>query len=178
MKSKLTTLIAIFVLVAVPLTATEGTRWLNVHVTEAAEGTNVQVHLPLSLILAVINSVEVENFHGGKVDLEISDVEIDWPQLLAAVQQAPDGEFVKVTSDDANVQVTKRDGTLYVTVVETEEANATVNVTLPMSIIDSLHIDEDNQIDIAALLNGLDQLPNGDLVTVQSDEANVRVWVE
>ena len=34
MKSKLATLIAIFLLVTVPLTATDGTRWLNVHVTE------------------------------------------------------------------------------------------------------------------------------------------------
>ena len=30
----------------------------------------------------------------------------------------------------------------------------------------------------AALLTAFDQLPSGDLVTVQSDEANVRVWVE
>ncbi len=178
MKAKLATLIAIAMLVALPLSATEGTRWLNVHVTEAEGGADVQVHLPLSLIMAVINSVDVENFHGGKVDLEISDAEIDWPQLLAAVKDAPDGEFVKVTAEDANVQVSKRDGTLYVNVVETEEENATVNVTLPMAMIDSLHIDDDNQIDIAALLNSLEQLPSGDLVSVQSDEANVRVWVE
>lgn len=178
MKFKLATLIAIAALVALPLSATEETRWLNVHVTEAEGGTNVQVHLPLSLILAVINSVEVENFHGGKVDLEISDAEIDWPQLMAAIKDAPDGEFVKVTAEDANVVVSKRDGILHVNVVEADEDNATVNVTLPMAMIDSLKIDENNQIDIAALLQSLDQLPNGDLVTVQSDDANVRVWVE
>jgi hypothetical protein len=178
MNSKLATLIAIALLVTAPLAATEDTRWLNVDVTEAEGGTNVQVHLPLNLVMAVINSVDVENFHGGKVDLEIADAEIDWPQLLAAIKDAPDGEFVKVTGDDANVLVSKRDGTLYVNVVETEEQNATVNVTLPMSVIDGLRIDENNQIDVAALLTAFDQLPSGDLVTVQSDEANVRVWVE
>lgn len=178
MRTKITTLVALALLVTLPLTASDDTRWLNVHVTEMEDGTDVKVHLPLSLILAVINSVDVENFHGGKVDLEVSDVDVDWPQLLAAVKQAPDGEFVKVTGDDANVQVSKRDGTLYVNVIETEEANATVNVTLPMAMIDSLHIDENNQIDVAALLQSFDQLPSGDLVTVQSDDANVRVWVE
>lgn len=178
MKLKLATLIAIALLVTVPLTATESTRWLNIHVTEAEGGADVQVHLPLNLILAVLNSVEVENFRGGKVDLEISDVDIDWPQMLAAVKEAPDGEFVKVTDDEANVQVSKKDGVLYVNVVETEDEHAIVNVTLPMAMIDSLQIDDDNRIDVAALLQSLDQLPSGDLVTVQSDEANVRVWVE
>jgi hypothetical protein len=31
---------------------------------------------------------------------------------------------------------------------------------------------------VAALLSSFDQLPNGELVTVESDEANVRVWIE
>jgi hypothetical protein len=178
MKRHLTVLLAAILLVALPLSATETTRWLNVHVTEAEGGADIQVHLPLPLILAVLNSVDVENFHGGKVDLEISDADIDWPQLLAAVREAPDGEFVKVTSDDANVRISKSDGTLFVHVVENEEQNATVNVQVPMTMIDALHIDENNQIDVAAFLSAFDQLPSGDLVTVEADDANVRVWVE
>ena len=86
--------------------------------------------------------------------------------------------FVKVDGPDAKVQVSKRAGTLYVNVVETAEDHATVNVTLPMSMIDALKFDDANQIDVAALLTGLDQLPNGDLVTVEADDATVRVWVE
>ena len=111
----------------------------------------------------------------GRVD---ADADIDWPQLLAAIKDAPDGEFVKVTDAEANVLVSKRDGVLHVNVVENEEQNATVKVSLPMSVIDGLSIDDNNQIDVAALLTAFDQLPSGDLVTVQSDEANVRVWVE
>jgi len=160
------------------LLATDQTRWLNVHVTEKGDGTNVQVHLPLQLVVAVLNSIDVENFHGGKVHLDIDDADIDWPQLMAAVKESPDGEFVKVDSPDAQVQVSKRDGMLYVNVIETAEEHATVNVTLPMAMIDALQIDEENRIDMAALLTSLDQLPNGDLVTVEADDASVRVWVE
>jgi hypothetical protein len=178
MKRTLTALFAAILLVALPLSATETTRWLNVHVTEAEGGANIEVHLPLPLILAVLNSVDVENFHDGKVDLEITDAEIDWPQLLAAVKEAPDGEFVKVDSPDANVRVSKVDGTLYVHVVENEDEHATVNVQVPMSMIDALHIDENNQIDVAAFLSSFDDLPDGDLVTVDAEDAKVRVWVE
>lgn len=177
MKKTLTTFLALMLIVALPVAASEETRWLNVHVTEAEEGANVEVHLPLQLVLAVINSVDVDNFHAGKVDLEISDADIDWPQLLAAVKDSPDGEFVKVDADNARVRVSKSAGTLYVHVEESDD-NAIVDVSLPMAVIDGLHIDENNQIDIAALLSTFDQLPNGDLVTVNSDEATVRVWIE
>jgi hypothetical protein len=165
-------------LAAAPLGAADPDRWLNVNVLDKSDGTKIEVHLPIQLVVAVLNSVDAENFHGGKVQLDIEDADIDWPQLLAAVKGAPDGEFVKVDAPDAKVQVSKRAGTLYVNVVETAEDHATVNVTLPMAMIDALKFDDANQIDVAALLTGLDQLPDGDLVTVEADDATVRVWVE
>jgi hypothetical protein len=178
MKRRLMVIAAAALLAAAPLGAADPDRWLNVNVLDKSDGTKVEVHLPIQLVVAVLSSVDADNFHGGKVQLDIEDVDIDWPQLLAAVKGAPDGEFVKVDAPDAKVQVSKRAGTLYVNVVETAEDHATVNVTLPMSMIDALKFDDANQIDVAALLTGLDQLPNGDLVTVEADDATVRVWVE
>jgi hypothetical protein len=154
MKRTLTVIFAAALLVAAPLAAADPDRWLNVNVLDKGDGTKVEVHLPLQLVIAVLNSVDVENLHGGKVELDIEDADIDWPQLLAAVKGAPDGEFVKVDSPDAQVQVSKRSGTLYVNVVETADEHA-INVTPPMSMIDALKLDEDNQIDVAAPLTGL-----------------------
>ena len=37
---------------------------------------------------------------------------------------------------------------------------------------------EENTLDVAALLQSFDKLPNGELVKVTSNEANVRVWIE
>jgi hypothetical protein len=178
MKRRLMVIFAAALLAAAPLGAADPDRWLNVNVLDKSDGTKVEVHLPIQLVVAVLNSVDAENFHGGKVQLDLEDADIDWPQLLAAVKGAPDGEFVKVEAPDAKVQVSKRAGTLYVNVVETAEDHATVNVTLPMAMIDALKFDDANQIDMAALLTGLDQLPDGDLVTVEADDATVRVWVE
>jgi len=178
MKRRLMVIFAAALLAAAPLGAADPDRWLNVNVLDKSDGTKIEVHLPIQLVVAVLNSVDAENFHGGKVQLDLEDADIDWPQLLAAVKGAPDGEFVKVDAPDAKVQVSKRAGTLYVNVVETAEDHATVNVTLPMAMIDALKFDDANQIDMAALLTGLDQLPDGDLVTVEADDATVRVWVE
>jgi hypothetical protein len=166
-------------LVAATAGATDGTRWLNVHVTEHEGGTNVEVHLPLNLVLTVLKNVDVENFHSGKVDLELDDADINFPEIMAAIKDAPDGEFVKVDAEDAKVLVSKQGGTIVINVTEGgEEKHSVVNVTVPASMIDALAIDENNQIDVVALLESFEDLPNGELVTVDADDARVRVWIE
>jgi hypothetical protein len=180
MKRTATVLFALVLLVAGSAFAADGTRWLNVHVTELDEGTNVEVHLPLNLVLTVIKSVDVENFHSGKVDLEIEDADIDWPEIMRALKDAPDGEFVKVDADDANVLVSKSGGIITVNVTEMgdESEDAVVKVTLPDTMFEALTIDENNQIDVATLLQSFEDLPDGDLVTVDARDAKVRVWIE
>jgi hypothetical protein len=180
MKRTVFTLVAIAALLAAPATyAQEETRWVNVHVTENSSNTNVEVHLPLNLVLTVLRNVDVENFRGGHVDLELDeDMDINFPEILQAVKDAPDGKFVTVTSDEADVNVHKQGGTLYVDVNQKEDEMAKVKVTVPMEMMDALSFGEDYTLDVAALLESFDNLPDGNLVTVTSEEANVRVWIE
>jgi hypothetical protein len=156
----------------------DATRWLNVHVVSEEEEANVEVRLPLELVLTVINGIKVEGFDAGMVDLEIDDAEIDWPVILKAIKDVPDGDFVKVDSKDANVRVSKKADMMLIHVDEIDGDNAKVDVSLPMQLIDAINIDQDNRIDIKALLKAIDTLPNGELVKVTSDEADVRIWVE
>jgi hypothetical protein len=158
--------------------ADEATRWVNVDVTEASSNTKVEVHLPLNLVLRVIEGIKVENFDAGKVKLEATGAEIDWPEIMAAIKDAPDGKFVTVTSDDADVDVKKEAGMVLVHVTEKSEEQAVVDVRLPISMVDALSIDEQNQIDVTAILASLAELPGGELVKVTSKDANVRVWVD
>ena len=180
MKTKVVALVAVLTLLAAPAAfAGDETRWVNVHVTENSSNTNVEVHLPLNLVLTVLRNVDVENFHGGHIDLELDeDCDINFPEIMAAVKDAPDGKFVTVTSDEADVHVHKQAGTLYVTVNQKEDEMAKVQVTVPMEMMSALSCGEENTLDVAALLTSFDQLPNGELVRVTSEDANVRVWIE
>ncbi len=180
MKKTLIVLVAILALAAAPQAlAQEQTRWVNVHVTENSSNTNVEVHLPLNLVLTVLRNVDVENFHKGHVDLELDDdMDINFAEILAAVKDAPDGKFVTVTSDEADVNVHKKGGMLFVTVDQKEDEMAKVEVTMPMELMDALSFGETNTLDVTALLESLDTLPDGELVKVTSNEANVRVWIE
>ena len=152
------------------------TRWINVKVDEA--DTNVELHLPLSLILSIVEGIEVDGFEAGKVDLEIDDMDIDWVKILAAVKDAPGGDFVDVKADDGNVEISKKNGFVHIMATETGGGNSVANVTMPVSILSAFSVDDQNRIDIAAMLTGLAELPVGDLVRVTSDDANVRIWVE
>jgi hypothetical protein len=67
---------------------------------------------------------------------------------------------------------------LFVTVNQKEDEMAKVEVTMPMEMMDALTFGEENTLDVAALLQSFDKLPNGELVKVTSNEANVRVWIE
>lgn len=153
-------------------------KWINVHVTETESNTNVKVHLPLNLVLSVIGAVDVDGFEGGKVHLHTEDVDIDWLEVINSVKDAADGEYLVVESDEADVNVTKQANTILVKVNQKTDEMAQVEVVLPVQIINAIHVDEEDRIDIAALLKGFDDLPMGDLVRVTSADANVRVWVE
>lgn len=166
------------VLVTAPAVADTPTRWVNVHVTEASSNANVEVHLPLNLVLSVLRGVNVEQFHDGKVHLDIDDVDVDWNQIMLGLADAPDGKFVTITSDDADVEVSKQAGFMNVHVDDHSDDQAKVDVTLPMSMVRALTIDDNNELDLAALLASFDELPNGELVRVASADANVRIWVE
>ena len=180
MKRKVLALVALVALLAAPTAfAGDETRWINVHVTENSTNTNVEVHLPLNLVLTVLRNVDVENFHGGHVDLNLDeDMDINFPEIMKAIKDAPDGKFVTVTSDEADVNVHKQGGTLFITVNQKDDEMAKVEVTVPLELMDALSFGEENTLDIAALLESLDELPNGELVKVTSNEANVRVWIE
>jgi len=152
--------------------------WLNVSVQASEDNANVEVHLPLNLILKVMESVKVEGFDAGKIKLEAAEAEIDWPALLSAVKEGPVGKYVTVNSDEANVDVSKTEKNLLINVHQKTDEKAEVAVRLPVELLDSIVVDSENRLDIAKILRTFKTLPDGNIVTVKSDEANVRVWVE
>lgn len=177
MHRKILVLATLFMAVCLITGATDG-KWLNVHVTENETNTNVKVHLPLNLVLSVIGAVNVDGFESGKIHLHTEDIDIEWMEIFSSIRDAVDGEYIVVESDEADVNVSKQADTILVTVNQKTDEMAQVEVVLPAQIINAIQIDEEDRIDVAALLQAFDDLPAGDLIRVTSAEANVRVWVE
>ncbi len=175
---KIAITLLVFLVAAGAVGATDSTRWLNVTVTEPGSNTKVEVHLPMELVVSVLGAVNVDGFRAGKVDLRLDEVDVDWPELFRAVTAAPDGKFVTVTSDDADVSLRKQAGTVYVDVEEKGGSRAKVKVTMPVAAMAALMVDGGSQVDVLALLESLRDLPDGELVRVDADDAQIRVWIE
>jgi hypothetical protein len=169
--------VAAFLVASLALCAS-GTRWLNVHVQERTDGTEVSLHVPFNLVHAVVEAVHTEELSGGRLRLHVEGCEVDWPRILRELDAAPDGQYVTVKDGEADVAMSKQAGMVRVDVDERSGEHARVRIRFPESLLAAFRVEADGRIDIKALLVELEKVPVGDLITVASDEADVRVWVE
>lgn len=151
-------------------------RWLHVRVEEhRGAGEKVSVNIPLSLVEAILPAIDVDEFHDGRIDIGHEIDDFDLRKALAALRDAPDAEYVRVESDDESVRVAKEDGTLIVLV--DEDNGDRVRVRLPLEVVDALLGAGEHELDISAALAVLSDY-GGDIVTVESDDESVRVWID
>ncbi len=179
---KLTTLAATAILLAAGVTLAadteEPTRWLNVKVNATEDHADVSVRVPMSLVMTVLDAVKTDEFQGGKIRIDTHNAEIDWPKLLEAVKNAPDGKFVTITSDDADVQVEKLGGMLRIDIQEKTGDKEKIKVMVPAALLNAISIDDQDRLDIKNLLAHLDSSMEGDLVRVEAPDASVRIWID
>ncbi len=157
---------------------TEPTRWLNVKVNATKDHADISVRIPMSLVTTFLDAVKTDEFQGGKIRIDTEDVEINWPKLLGAIKNAPDGRFVTVQSDEADVRVEKLAGMLRIHVQEKTGDREKVKVMVPAALLDAVSIDDQDRLDIKKLLANLDSNITGDLVRVEAPDASVRVWID
>ena len=175
---RLVTTLAALLVVSAAAAGEPPTRWLNVKVDAAEDNARVSVRVPLSVVNAVLNAIHTDEIAGGKILLDTEDADIDWPALMAALKDAPDAHYVKVESDDGNVDISKIGDTIRIDVRENGDENATVKILLPAAILDAVSIDEENRLDVGRLIAALDHEAMGDLVTVTAPDASVRIWID
>ena len=151
--------------------------WFHVRVDEA-DGAKVTVNLPVSMIEKAIQMIPEEHLsdHGMLFsDHEMTPAQLR--ELWMELRDSPDMTFVKVEEEGEDVKVWKESVLLYVSVIE-EKDNEKVDVRVPFAVVDALLSGNEDELDIEAAINALVQEGEGELVTVTSDDDNVRVWVD
>jgi len=154
------------------------THWLNVKINATEDHADISVRVPMALVTTVLEAVKTDEIQGGKIRIDTHDAEIDWPKLLEAIKDAPDGKFVTVDSDDANVQVEKLAGMLRIDIQEKSGEKEKVKVMVPAALLEAISIDDQDRLDIKNILAHLDSSMVGDLVRVEAPDASVRVWID
>ncbi len=155
--------------------------WLHVRVEgKTGDEEIVRVNIPLSLVKAVLPMINEAQLRDGKIVLDAEgDLQgIDLQELWKAIQDTPDGDYVRVKSKEENVRVAKEKGFLLVNVDNSKESvNETVRVTIPLAVVDALLSTDSTELDIMAAINALGAY-SGDLVTVQDGDTFVRIWID
>jgi len=177
MKQKWITLALMVCLTAGTALAGADGHWLHVRVHEGDDdGEKINVNIPLSVVMAILPAIESDDFRGGRINIGRGEIEdIDLREVLNAFKDAPDADFVTIEGRDESIRISKERGFLLVSVDDDDER---VRVRLPLDVVDALLSGGDGELDILAALDALADHGGGDLVTVESDNESIRVWID
>jgi hypothetical protein len=180
-------------------TSAKSDQWIHVRVESKDDGgETVRVNVPIDMAVKVLPAIQHEPLHDGKVHIDNGHMnDVDLRTLLDAVRSAKDGEYVTVQGAEDDVRVSKNGGYLYVHVTEKNRAGAeskesagkqsnakpvkakeSVEVKVPMKVVDALLSAGKNELDIVAGLQALSSTGDTELVTVKNQENTVRVWID
>jgi len=172
-------IVAGMMLLAGMVLAEEPTRWINVHVLDLGDNTKVDVRVPLSLVSVALDCVKTDQLSNGKLKLKFDDTDVDFKAIWQELRKHDNTDFVKVDSPEANVTVSRKGALMLVNVVEKAEKDAgTIEVKIPVTLMDALAKSEKDEIDLKAFVAELSKMTSGDLVTVKQKDAEVRIWIE
>jgi hypothetical protein len=154
-------------------------RWLHIRVVEReAGGERVKLDLPLETLPGLLPLIQIDELRGGSIGVEDLHLDgIDLNAILRALHDSADEEFISVKGPDEEIRVAKENGFLLVRVEHRGEPER-VRVRLPMEVVDALVSNEPGRLDLAAAVEALGRSAAADLVTVESPEGTVRVWVD
>lgn len=154
--------------------------YLHVRVVEEGpDGESVRVNIPIQLAGKILPLIESDDFKGGKVRLDRGDMDAArLREIWSAVREAPDGEFVTVESRHENVRVARSGGYLLVRVDEHDGDREQVDIKVPVTVVDALLSGTGEELNVVAALEALSAHGGGDLVSVTSDDSQVRIWVD
>lgn len=151
--------------------------WLHIRVEEEAQSESVKVNVPLQLAETVLPMLDVPELKSGKIKLNQRELTVsELRSLWAALKTHGEIPLVEVSSPEEQVQVSFKNGQLYVTT--TENSEKTVFVQIPAEVVDALLSGEGEELDLRAALAVLRNAPPRELVRIRDKDSSVRVWTD
>ena len=156
--------------------------WLHVQVTAEDDGAeNVAVNLPLAAAEALLALVPHRILSDGQLSFAGRDVPVNvgaMRDLWRALTQVGDTEFVTVEGENNTVRVARTGDQITVQVQERDEdGSETVDVQLPILVVDALLSGDGDTLNVRAAVERLGEL-RGDIVRVSEEERQVRIWID
>lgn len=173
--------LALALFLAAGAAAADTQRWLHIKVHEqTGDRARVSINLPVAMLEAVAPLVEAQGLHGNRLRINQRDVDgADLREIWQAMRAAGDGEYVTVDSDHEKVRIRRQGGFMLIEANDHRARGEEVQVRIPVAVADALFSGpNDDELDLGAAMRALARAGEGELVTVASDDATVRIWVD
>ena len=161
-----------------PLAAQKKDPWFHVEVKEnKTEPEYVKVNLPMSMVDVALNVVKDKKFNKGHFKLPTDDVSVaDMRKIWSELKKAGNAEFVTVQQKNETVHVAKEGN--YILVKITEGKKPKVDLKVPVGVVDALLAGSGEELDIKGALMAMQKQNAGEILTVNDNETQVRIWID
>ncbi|HVB33868.1 MAG TPA: hypothetical protein VNJ52_05775 [Patescibacteria group bacterium] len=160
--------------------AAPAVRYLHVRVDNADKQRNVSINLPVSVAAQVLPAISSGSLHDGRIRVGSFDVNgVDVMQMLGALKNVPDGEFVSIQQPGRIVRVAKREGDLIVHVASNRGEGRIIDVAVPWTVAAALvSSGNPHELHLEAAILALEHSRGATQVTVSNGHQRVSIWVD
>ena len=171
-------LIPLLALLMLPAALARGAdRYVHVRILDrSAADEAVRLDVPVALLRAFLAHADVDAWDRDLSLRYAGGSEVDLREVLAALREAPEGEFLRIRERDESVRVAKEGGFFLVRVDERDGDR--LRIRFPLAVLDTLIDSGTERLDLAAALEALAEYDGDDLLTVESDDEQIRVWID
>jgi hypothetical protein len=161
-----------------PLSAQKKDPWFHVEVKEnRAEPEYVKVNLPMSMVDVALNAIKDKKFYRGHLKLPTDDISVaDMRKIWSELKKAGNAEFVTVQQKNETVHVAKEGN--YILVKITEGKKPKVDLKVPVGVVDALLAGSGDELDIKGALVAMQKQNAGEILTMNDNETQVRIWID
>ena len=118
-----------------------------------------------------------KGFSHGRIKLDSTEISIaEIRQLWNELKKSGNAEFVTVEKKNETVRIA-REGN-FVLVKVSEKKVPKVDLRVPVSVVDALLSGPTDELDIKAALVAMQHQSVGDILTVNDNKTQVRIWID
>jgi len=163
-----------------PVLAQSKDPWLHLEVQEkSSDPALVKVNLPISMVDVALDLVKDDKFRHGQFKLDTKEISVaEMRRLWSELKKAGDGEFVSVEKKTETVRIARQGDLLLVKVTGPDKQKAKVDLKIPMAVVDALLQGSGDQLNVKAALVAMQQRSLGEILTVNDEQTQVRLWID
>ena len=163
-----------------PVLAQSKDPWLHLEVQEkSSDPALVKVNLPMSMVDVALDFVKDNKLRHGQLKLDTNEISVaEMRHIWNELKKAGDGEFVSVEKKTETVRIARQGGLLVVKVTGPDKQKAKVDLKIPTDVVDALLQGSGDELNVKAALVAMQQRSLGEILTVNDEQTQVRLWIE